>query len=110
MKTLNIKSWAVLVLVCVTGFLLAKLDTSKNWNDTAVTACLILSTSFVFGALSPSYAWLWALIIGGFIFSFNVVLSHNYGSAGGFLFSFAGAYLGVLARKSFLNSESNKNG
>ena len=99
MKKSTTKFWILLLLACVIGFFLGKLDTSKNWNDTGITAGAILLSSFLLGALMTNFAWLWAIIIGGFIFCFNIILSGNYGSAGAFLFAFAGAYAGVLFRK-----------
>ncbi len=104
MKKVNTKFWTTIIFACIIGFALAKIDTSKNWNDTGITVGLVLLSSFIFGAIMPGFAWLWAIIIGGFIFSFNVIQNSNYGSAGAILFAFIGAYAGVLFKKLVLNS------
>lgn len=104
MKRETMKFSIVLILVVIAGFTLAKIDTSKNWNDTGVTVGLILISSFTFGAILPRFAWLWAIILSGLIFCFNVIEAHNYGAAGAILFAFAGAYSGVLFRKLILTS------
>ncbi|MFL5808164.1 MAG: hypothetical protein ACJ749_01505 [Flavisolibacter sp.] len=104
MKKLNTKFWMMIVLACIIGFILAKIDTAKNWDDTAVTVGLVLISSFVCGVIMPGFAWLWAIIIGGSIFSFNAILHSNYGSAAAILFAFIGAYAGVLFKKLILTS------
>ena len=104
MKKTSAKFWTTIIFACVIGFALAKIDTSKNWNDTGITVGLVLISSFIFGVIMPRLAWLWAIIIGGFIFSFNAIQNNNYGSAGAILFAFVGAYSGVLLKKFFFNS------
>jgi hypothetical protein len=106
MKNLNLKFWIVLVLTCAIGFILAKVDTSKNWDDTAVTVGLVLISSFSLGLILPRFAWLWAIILSTFIFVFNVIETNNYQSAGAVLFAFAGAYCGVLFTKFVLQPPS----
>jgi len=104
MKKENTKLGATLILACIVGFVIAKIDTSKNWDDTAITVGLILISCFTFGAIMPRFAWLLAMIIGGSISSFNVMESNNYGSAVAILFAFVGAYLGFFFRKVILGS------
>ncbi len=99
MKKASTKFWLILFSVFIVGFILAKIDTSKNWDDTAITVGLVFASSFLFGILMPNFAWLWAIIIGVLIFSFNVIESHNYGSVGATIFAFVGAYSGVLFKK-----------
>jgi hypothetical protein len=100
----NTKLLVLLILSCLLGFIIAKVDTSKNWNDTGITVGLVLLSAFMMGISMPKFAWLFAIIIGGFIFIFNVALSNNYGSAGAIAFAFIGAYGGVLFKKLILNS------
>jgi len=47
-------------------------------------------------------AWLWALIIGGFILVFDSILHGNYSSVAAFIFAFAGAYIGSFFRKKLI--------
>lgn len=51
------------------------------------------------GGLSPSRAWLWALIVGGSVIGANVLIHGNYGSAVALVIALVGAYLGAGIRK-----------
>jgi hypothetical protein len=104
MKKSTTKFWILFLSTCIVGFCLAKLDTSRNWNDTGITVGLILITTSFFGLLISKFAWLWTIIIGGAIFAFNFALSENYSSWGAILFAFIGTYSSVLLKKYFLGS------
>ncbi len=103
MKRVNEKLFITIIFACMIGFILAKIDTSKHWDDTGITVALVLISSFILGIIQPTFAWASAIIIGGFIFSFKVLESRNYGSAAAILFAFIGAYGGVLFKKYILN-------
>ena len=98
-KKSQFKFWILLLLACTIGYLLGKVDTSKNWNDTGVIVGLVLISCFILSYLMKKFAWLWAIIIGGLIFCFDVLPNGNYGAAGAILFAFLGAYSGVFFRK-----------
>ncbi len=104
MKPSSIKFYILFAAACIIGYVLAKIDTSKNWDDTGITVGCILISSFVLGSIMTKFAWLWATIIGGFIFGFNIILNKNFGSAGALVFAFIGAYIGVFFRKYILNT------
>jgi hypothetical protein len=97
--------WVLLPITIIIGFLLAKLDTSKKWN-TGITVAAIVLASFIPAFIQQRFAWLWAFIIGGFVFGFNLWLTKNTGSWGAILFAFIGAYSGVLARRIIVDKES----
>jgi len=99
-----IKFWIVFLVVSIVGFLLARLDTAENWDDTGIMVGAILLSTFLFGVILPKYAWLWASLIGGAIFCLNVFQSGNYGSSVAILFAFTGSYAGSLFRKFILTS------
>jgi hypothetical protein len=88
------------VAVCL-GLLIAYVDSRPNWDDTGITAGAILVTSGIFGLLSPSRPWLWALAVGAWIPVFAIASSRNFGSLLVFVFAFAGAYAGMGVRKAF---------
>ena len=96
MKKASIKFPVTLLFACIAGIVTGIIDTSKNWDDTAITAGLILITAFLSGLNMPKFAWLWALIIGGIVFIFNSIVNGNYGSAIAIIFAFTGAYAAVL--------------
>jgi hypothetical protein len=104
MKNRAIKFWLLVIAACIAGFFIGKMDTSKNWDDTGVTVAVVVIISFLLGYIMKQFAWLWALIIGGFVFSFDVFVNSNYGAAGAILFAFAGAYGGVIFRRMIFGS------
>jgi hypothetical protein len=102
MKRANSKFWIVCTAALIVGYLLARLDTSENWDDTGITVMAVLLSAFLFGAMQPAYAWLRALLIGGSIFCLNIFKTGNYGSAVAMLFAFIGSYAGTFFRKFIL--------
>lgn len=56
---------ALLALVAVAiGLTLGYLDSRPSWDDTGITAGLLLLTSAMVAGLSGRRPWLWALLIG----------------------------------------------
>lgn len=100
----------VTIFAFTIGLLIAFVDTSPYWDDTAVTAFAIFVSAFTSTFFRPRQAWLWSIIIGGLPFLFNVVKAHNFQSALGFVFSFAGAYTAFVFNPIFedLLPTSNK--
>ena len=86
----------LLELAVLAGLAIAWLDSRQGWDDTGVTAGLILLTSGGFAALRPARPWLWAVAIGGWIPLLGIASSGNYGSLLALAVSFLGAYSGAL--------------
>jgi Na+-transporting NADH:ubiquinone oxidoreductase subunit NqrB len=101
MKNLSLRFWFLLIVSGFSGVLIALMDTSRAWDDMGITVGAIMMTAFISGLLLPKFAWLWALIIGGCVFGFNVVLKDNYGSAMALVFAFSGSYIGVFITNQF---------
>jgi hypothetical protein len=80
------------------GLVLAYIDHRPHFDDTGILAVMIATASAAFGAIEPRYAWLWALLIGGFIPLVNIATTENFGSLLALAFAFAGAYFGPLTR------------
>jgi len=99
MKKLTQQFWTLVVVCIIFGVFIGKMDTSPNWDDTGITVGAILFITFLTGAILKEYAWLWALIVGGCVFGFNLVLRNSYASAIAVVIAFAGAYMGVVFRK-----------
>jgi hypothetical protein len=89
----------VFSIALVTGILLGKMDTLPHWDDTGITAFLVVISTFIFGWLMPSRSWLWAILTGGCIVFFNLMMKNNLAVLMVFFFSFGGAYAGVLFKK-----------
>jgi hypothetical protein len=85
----------LIILSLLAGILIGWIDSSPLWNDTGITAGLILISSFIIGLLTKRKAWIPALITGLSITSLNFIASNRLDSAISILFSLAGAYSGV---------------
>ena len=88
-----------LAAALLVGLLIGWIDTRPSWDDTGITVGLIFLSSAVFGALMPSRAWVWGCAVGLGIPLMNLFLRGNPAALISFLISFAGSYMGVLARK-----------
>jgi len=89
----------LLVLAVLAGLAIAWLDSRQGWDDTGVTAGLILLTSGGFAAIRPARPWLWAVAVGGWTPLLGIASSGNYGSVLALAVSFLGAYSGALVVK-----------
>jgi hypothetical protein len=90
---------ALLALAAAMGLAIAWVDSRPNWDDTGITAGALLLTSAVFGAASPRSPWQWALAIGLWIPAMGILRQGNFSTLLVLVFTFAGAYLGALLRK-----------
>jgi hypothetical protein len=89
----------VMILAIAFGLIIAKIDTSPNWDDTGVSMFLLFSASAICGFLVPQYPWLIALSVCLWIPLYNIISSGNYGSLLAIVPGFAGAYTGFYGRK-----------
>ncbi len=89
----------LLVLAVLAGLAITWLDSRPGWDDTGVTAGLILLTSGGFAAIRPARPWLWAVAVGGWTPLLGIASSGNYGSVLALAVSFLGAYSGALVVK-----------
>lgn len=88
----------LVIAALVLGLLLAWVDSRPTWDDTGLMVGVLALTCAGFGAAHPKRAWLWALLIGGWIPLFGVLVTHNYGSLIALGVACIGAYVGVLVR------------
>jgi hypothetical protein len=91
-------------IVFALGVLLGYVDSRPTWDDTGITAGMLLIATAIAGALAPQRPWLWALCIGVWIPLFGIRNSANYGSLIALAVAFAGAYAGMLIRRSVIAS------
>jgi hypothetical protein len=84
--------YLVLVLSIAFGSIIAWIDTRPNWDDPGVTVGLILIATMICGGLSPSLAWLWALLIGGIVVESNILIHDNCQSVVALFVAFVGSY------------------
>jgi formate-dependent nitrite reductase membrane component NrfD len=90
-----------LIIGVVSGLSIAYVDTRPHWDDAGISVLMILSASFVSGAISPQKTWLIALSVGIWIPLFNIASTNNYSSLIALVPAFVGAYAGFLTRKVF---------
>lgn len=91
---------AMLAAATAVGLAIAWVDSRPNWDDTGITAGVLLLTSAVFGAASPRLPWLWALAIGLWI-PLNGLLHGNASTILVLGITFAGAFIGSGLRRAF---------
>jgi uncharacterized membrane protein YeaQ/YmgE (transglycosylase-associated protein family) len=91
--------WLSLFLALLSGIIIGLIDTSPNWDDAGITAFLILGSAFLTGAIYHKRAWLWAIIIGGIVFGFNIIKDGNAGSFITVIIALVGAYIGAAVGK-----------
>lgn len=88
----------VLVSV-VAGVLIGRLDSGAGWDDTAVTAGLLVVSAGVASFVAGRLPWLFAVTTGIFVPLFELPGLAGGGALGALLFSSIGASLGWLAAR-----------
>ena len=86
-----------LLVALILGALIAWVDSRPTWDDSGITAGVLLLVCAGFGAIRPRFAWLWAFAVGAWIPLAGIVIAHNYGSIIALGIALIGAYLGVAA-------------
>ena len=66
---------AVVLVTLMLGALIALVDASPGWDDTGVSAAMLLAASGLLGAIHPARAWLLALAVGAWIPLSGIALS-----------------------------------
>lgn len=85
------------------GALIALVDASPGWDDTGVSAAMLLSASGLVGALHPARAWLWGFAVGVWIPLLGIALHGSATLIVGVILPLAlalgGAYAGAFVGK-----------
>lgn len=87
-----------LLLSILAGLLIAWIDFRPGWDDTGITAGMIVLTAALFGYLHPAKPWIWALTVSGWIPLHAIILNSDFKMLLVTLFGFAGAYLGAAVK------------
>lgn len=101
---LDLKFTIILAISICAGLFLAWMDSRPGWDDTGITASLIVLTSAFFGYLYPSRPWIWALTVSSWIPLHAIILTGDFKMLLVCLFGFAGSYLGAAVKN---NNPSN---
>ena len=94
-------SWLLVVALSL-GLVITWVDSRPTWDDAGITAAAILLVTAVMGVAMPERAWLWALVVGGWIPVVGIVWQGNYGSVLALVVAFVGVYAGALGRKAIV--------
>lgn len=87
-----------MITTLAVGFIIAEIDTSKNWDDTAITATLVFLSGAILSLINQNKPWLRAILIALPIVLLNIFICGNYASIIALAIAFAGSYLGFFIR------------
>lgn len=79
------------------GLGVAYVDSRPTWDDTGITAGVLLIAAAAAAAVAGRRPWLWALLVGAWTPAFEIALSHQLGSLVALVFAAAGAAAGYAA-------------
>ena len=99
------KFWLIFGLAVILGFIITWIDSRPTWDDTGITAFMILFATAICGFIHPKKFWLWAILVGIGIPIFGIIHKFNFASLLALAFAFIGALIGVLIRKIFSGSK-----
>jgi hypothetical protein len=89
-----VRTWLLALIAAPLGLAIASVDARPTWDDTGITAGVVLVSAFVVSALAGRRPWLWALLVGVWVPAITIL---NGGDPAAFLalgFALAGAYAG----------------
>jgi fructose-specific phosphotransferase system IIC component len=94
------KSFILSVLfACVLGILIAWIDAQPNWDDSGISAFMVLLVSMLAAYLAKRKPWLIALAVGFWIPLYGIISTQNFGSLLALLPGIIGAYTGWWIEK-----------
>lgn len=94
------RRWIALgVVALIVGIAIGWNDSRPAWDDTGVTAGLLVVAGAIFGVLDPPRWWIWALLIGVGTPIFELGGQTGSGSLAAFVFSGVGAAGGATASR-----------
>ncbi len=100
--------WFLLAVAVVVGLGIAWVDSRPTWDDTGITAGVVLLASAAFGFVAPRRPWLWALAVGGMIPLLGILRGGNFGSLLALVVALAGAYGGALVHRAMYGTIAAK--
>jgi hypothetical protein len=95
-RWIGVRDGLVGLVVVAIGLALGYLDSRPSWDDTGITAALLLLTSAMSAGLSGRRPWLWALLTGIWIPVFELGGTGGLASLAALAVSALGAVGGYL--------------
>jgi hypothetical protein len=81
------------------GLAIAYMDSRPGYDDTGVTAVLLISVAAVAAAIGGTRPWLWAILVGAWTPIIEISSGGSTGSLLAMVFAGLGASVGFLARR-----------
>ena len=100
--------WVLLVLAIVLGLGMAWVDSRPTWDDTGITAGVVLLASAAFAFVAPRRPWVWALAVGGPIPLLGIRAGGNVASLLALAVALVGAYGGALVHRAMYGTIAAK--
>jgi len=87
------------LFACFFGILIAWVDAQPKWDDTGISAFMVLLVSMLAGYMAKRKPGLIALAVGIWIPLYGIIFAQNFGSLLALLPGFIGAYTGWWIEK-----------
>jgi hypothetical protein len=94
------KALLTLLASAAIGLIIWRIDSQPNWDDTGITAGMIVISTALISMVSPKRPFICALAVSIWIPLFGIINHSNYGTLLIFVFGFMGAYGGSALRNS----------
>jgi hypothetical protein len=89
----------LLAVAALSGLFITYVDSRPTWDDTGITAGVILLLCGLIALIGFQRPWLLALVVGAWIPLYGILVTHNYASFLALIIAFAGAYAGWGVRR-----------
>lgn len=86
-------------LATIGGLAIAYMDSRPGYDDTGVTAVLLISVTAVAAAIGGTRPWLWAILVGAWTPIIEISSGGSTGSLLAIVFAGLGAAIGYLAAR-----------
>ena len=86
--------WLLAIIAAGLGIAIAVVDTRPTWDDTGITAGVVLVAAFIVSALAGRRPWLWALLVGMWVPALTIANGGDPAAVLALAFALAGAYAG----------------
>ena len=88
------RTWLLAIIAAALGLGIALIDARPTWDDTGITAGVLVLTAFIVSALAGRRPWLWALLVGVWVPAMTIANGRDPASLLALAFAVAGAYAG----------------
>ena len=93
-RRLTTRTLVALVIALIVGIGVASIDSRPGWDDTGITAVLLIAGAAVAAAVSGRTPWLWAILVGIWVPAIEIPASGATASLAAIVFASIGATLG----------------